>query len=139
MKILQSLFKPIKEFFTPIRIIVTALVIAFFWFMVLGDNGIYQFRKLLEMRTKQLTERQNLNTRIDQLTREKQILQNPEMLEMAIRSELGYVKPGEIVFERAKPKPAEPATTTTPTPADPAAPTPTPTPTTSRLEGQQQP
>ncbi len=113
---LKKTFAALSAFFTPVRLVVTVLVLAFFWFMVLGDNGIYQFRRLLEMRQRLLSERQTLNARIDQLTREKQILQNPEDLEMAIRSELGYIKPGEVVFEAAKP--AAPAAA--PAPAAPA-------------------
>ena len=106
---LKTTFAAISSFVTPVRLVVTTLVIAFFWFMVLGDNGIYQFRRLLEMRQRLLTERQTLNARIDGLTREKQILQNPEDLEMAIRSELGFIKPGEVVFEASKPPAQKPA------------------------------
>lgn len=109
MRMFRPTFAALSSFFTPVRLVVTALVLAFFWFMVLGDNGIYQFRRLLEMRQRLMGDRQTLNMRIDQLTREKQILQNPDDLEMAIRSELGFIKPGEVVFEASKPATPAPA------------------------------
>lgn len=84
---------------TPIRLAVIAILMAVFWFFVLGDQGIYQFRRLMEMKHKFLIERAKLNEEVDRLSQERGVLKNPENLEMIIRSELGYIKPGEILYE----------------------------------------
>lgn len=87
---------------TPVRIIVIASVAVFFWFVVLGDKGLYQMRRLIAMKNRLVSERQALNDEIDKLSAERQILSDPANLEMAIRSELGYIKPGEVIFEEKK-------------------------------------
>jgi len=89
---------------TPVRAVVVIAVVALFWFLVLGDQGIYQFRQLIEMKHRLLAERTKINEEIDSLTNEREMLKDPENLEMIIRSELGYIRPGEILFEE---KPAE--------------------------------
>lgn len=72
----------------------------FFCFVVLGDKGIYELRRVLDMKHSLISERKKLNDDIDRLAKEKDILSDPTNLEMTIRSELGYIKPGEIVFEK---------------------------------------
>ncbi len=84
---------------TPIRLAVIAILIATFWFFVLGDQGIYQFRRLMEMKHRFLIERAKLNEEVDRLSQERRLLKNPDNLEMIIRSELGYIRPGEILYE----------------------------------------
>lgn len=98
--ILAVLFK----YVTPVRLVVIVIVAAFFWFLIAGDQGIAQFRRLMDMKQRLLAERKALNEQIDKLTRERDLLSNPENLETIIRKELGFVKPGEIVFEE---KPAQ--------------------------------
>lgn len=84
---------------TPARVAAVAAVAAFFCFVVLGDKGIYTLRRVFDIKNRLLNERIKLNDDIDRLTKEKEILSDPANLEMTIRSELGYIKPGEIVFE----------------------------------------
>ncbi|MBN1282444.1 MAG: septum formation initiator family protein [Proteobacteria bacterium] len=91
---------------SPIRLAVSLAVLALFLFLVLGDKGIYQFRQLMEMKQRLMAERSGLNEEIDRLTRQKALLADPKNLEPTIRTELGYIKPGEILFEE---KPAEEA------------------------------
>lgn len=88
---------------TPVRIIVVVAVCAFFWFVVMGDQGLYQLERLLHMRNRLQQERQNLNDAIDALTQEKADLADPANLEPVIRDELGAIKPGEVIFEEKKP------------------------------------
>jgi cell division protein FtsB len=88
---------------TPIRLAVVAILVAVFYFLVLGDQGIYQLRRLVVMKHKLLAERTEQSAKIDRLTRERDELSNPANLEMHIRSELGHIKPGEVVFEEKKP------------------------------------
>ena len=90
------------RFLTPVRVIVIAVVGAFFWFVVLGDQGIYRRERLLEMKSRLTLENKALNDDIDRLTQEKRLLGDPANLEMVIRSELGYIRPGEVLFEEKK-------------------------------------
>lgn len=87
---------------TPVRLVVIVFVLAFFWFVVLGDKGVYQLRQLLNMKYKLLAERQKLNDDVERLSYEKEMLSDTNNLEMVIRQELGYIKPGEVVFEKKK-------------------------------------
>lgn len=91
--------KRILNIISPVRLVAIAAVVGIFLFVVLGDNGIYQFRRLMEMRTSLSAERARLNEDIDRLTRERAMLADPKNLEPTIRSELGYIRPGEILFE----------------------------------------
>lgn len=90
------------QFLTPVRIGVICAVILFFWFFILGDKGIYQLRNLMDMKNRLTAERQKLIEDIDKLSEEKKLLSDPKNLEMVIRKELGYIKPGEMVFEEKK-------------------------------------
>jgi cell division protein FtsB len=90
------------RFMTPLRLVVLAALAALFWIFIMGDQGAYQFRRLLEMRNRLLSERARLNADIDRLSRERDRLSDPENLEMVIRSELGYIKPGDVLFEEKK-------------------------------------
>jgi cell division protein FtsB len=103
-KFVEKIVPRIRGVLTPVRAVVIIAVVALFWFLVLGDQGIYQFRQLMEMKHRFLAERSKINEEIDSLTKEREMLRNPENLEMIIRSELGYIRPGEILFEE---KPAE--------------------------------
>ena len=91
--------KRILNFISPVRLVAIAAVVGIFLFIVLGDNGIYQFRRLMEMRNSLSAERASLNESIDRLTRERAMLSEPANLGPIIRSELGYIRPGEILFE----------------------------------------
>jgi cell division protein FtsB len=84
---------------TPIRLAVVAVLAVLFWFLVLGDQGIYQFRLLMEMKNRLMAERTKINEEIDKLSQERQFLKNPDNLEMIIRSELGHIRPGEVLYE----------------------------------------
>ncbi len=89
----------LRRVLTPVRLVVLIAVVAVFWFLVLGDQGIYQFRQLMEMKHRFEAERLKINEEIDALTRERELLKDPKNLEMIIRSELGYIRPGEMIFE----------------------------------------
>jgi len=82
--------------------VIIALVGVFFWIVVLGDKGVYHLRKLMDMKYRLTAERQTLSREIDELTEERQILSDPANLEMVVRQELGYIRPGEVVFEEKK-------------------------------------
>jgi cell division protein FtsB len=92
---------------TPARALALALVGIFFWWFILGDQGVYQLRRLIDMKNRLIRERSVLNDDIDSLKQEKELLSDPAKLEMVIRKELGYIRPGEIVFKEKKSTSAE--------------------------------
>lgn len=98
-RIITNVIAHILNILTPARLVVIAIVAFFFWFLAFGDQGAYQLRRLIEMKNSLLSQRQTLNDEIDRLTKDKEILSNPRNLEMVIRKELGYTRPGEIIFE----------------------------------------
>lgn len=95
----KKLHSKILEHLTPVRLVVIFVVGVLFWFFVLGDQGFYKFRRLMSMKHKLTQEQKVLNDEIDSLTKEKEILLDTTKLEPVIRAELGYVRPGEVVFE----------------------------------------
>jgi cell division protein FtsB len=99
---LKNVLSRMVGFWTPIRIAVFAIAALFFWFLAFGDQGLYQLRRLVEIRGNLLFDRQKQNDDIDSHTKEKEMLQDPVNTEMTIRRELGYIKPGEVVFEKKK-------------------------------------
>ncbi len=71
LKGLSSIF----EFLTPVRVIAFIGVVLFFGWFILGDQGIYQLRNLMDMNQKLIHEKSALNDEIDQLKREKTMLE----------------------------------------------------------------
>ena len=96
---IKKILSNILCFLTPTRSIVIVIVTAFFWFLAFGDQGVYQLKRLLDMKYALISEREELNDSIDLLQKEKNLLSDPKNLEPVIRKELGYIKPGEILFE----------------------------------------
>jgi len=99
IKAIVNILLRVLNILSPVRLVVVAVVFALFWFLALGDQGIYQLRRILEMRNRLIVERKELNDDIDRLTKERGLLSDPNNLEMVIRKELGYIRPGEIIFE----------------------------------------
>lgn len=98
----KHLLVQILNFLTPVRVMVFLFAGLFFWFLAFGDRGINQLRRLLQMKNQLKAEQTQVNDEVDRLTREKELLSNPANLEMEIRKELGYIRPGEIIFEEKK-------------------------------------
>lgn len=92
-------FTKVLAVLTPVRVIAFMVVAFFFWFLALGDQGVYQLKTLLHMKSELIGKREAVNTSIDELIKERELLKQPDKLEMIIRKELGYIKPGEIIFE----------------------------------------
>jgi cell division protein FtsB len=96
---LLHLFRTARMHLTPARILTFAVVGVIFWVFILGDQGVAQLQHLQEMKHRLLTVRHDLAVKIDRLSQERDLLSDPAHLEAPIRSELGYIRPGEIVFE----------------------------------------
>lgn len=90
------------NFLTPVRVIVFLFAGLFFWFLAFGDRGINELRRLIQMKNQLKADEVEVNDDIDRLTREKEFLSNPANLEMEIRKDLGYIRPGEIIFEEKR-------------------------------------
>ena len=89
-------------FLTPPRLLLIVGIAAFFWFLVLGDQGVYQLRKLQVMHDDLASQREKLKGEIESLTYEEKRLEDPRNLEYVIREELGMVKPGEVIFQEKR-------------------------------------
>ena len=83
------------------RLAVLFLFSVFLWFLVLGDQGLYHLKKLSNIRDQLLAKEIALTESNQNLRQQKILLGKPENLEMAIRHELGFIRPGEMVYRAA--------------------------------------
>lgn len=83
----------------PTRLILIALAFAFLWFIIWGDQGIYQRERLRFLKSKLQRETIQIEQDISKLEEEKELLNDEKHLESVIRKELGYIKPGETIYE----------------------------------------
>jgi cell division protein FtsB len=82
------------------RALVVFAGLAFFtWFAVFGDQGLYQLHRTARLKAQLKKEIARLKDKIAELKDKKALLNDPKHLELVIRQELGYVKPGEVVFQ----------------------------------------
>ena len=96
---MKQFLKAIFAVFTPLRIIITIAAVAFFWFLLFGDQGIYHLNRLAFMKKNLANQKETLKTDIERLSQEKELLRDPKNLEGVIRKELGYVRPGEVIYK----------------------------------------
>jgi cell division protein FtsB len=97
-------FKGVASFIRPIHLIAGIGLIVFFWFLIMGDQGLYSLRQLHELRDSLLTKRQRLTDDMEKMAKEKEMLEDPKNLEMIIRQELGYIRPGEVIYQEPETK-----------------------------------
>ena len=91
--------KCILKFFNPLRLLLILISMALLWFAIWGDKGIYEREKLRFIKAKLQEERVSLQNEIIRLNKEKELLKNKNLLEGVIRTELGYIRPGEVILE----------------------------------------
>ncbi len=101
---MKHLLRSIFSIFTPLRVGIVLGAAAFLWFLIFGDQGIYHLNKLSMMKKRLALQRETLKTDIEKLTREKTLLQDSKNLEPVIRKELGFIRPGEIVYQEKEEK-----------------------------------
>lgn len=101
---MKQIFRSIFQVFTPLRLAITAAAIVFFWFLLFGDQGIYHLNKLSLMKNRLATQKETLKSDIERLTQDKEMLKEPKNLEGVIRRELGYVRPGEVIYQEKAPE-----------------------------------
>lgn len=95
----MMLLRRFLDFLTPMRVGIALAALFFIWFFLLGDQGVVNLRKLLAMKERLQNEQHTLEHEIEDMTRQKELMSNPDNLEMVIRKELGAIKPGEVIFE----------------------------------------
>lgn len=78
-------------------------VLSFLWFAIFGDQGLYQLHKSIKLKKELREDIVRLKDRIEHLKQNKKLLNDKDHLELVIRQELGYVKPGEVVFHQMIP------------------------------------
>jgi len=96
-----STWKRFLTILSPLHLAVIVTIIALGWFTFFGDSGLFAHRNLSNENTELKNEVGNIKRQIDQLKSEKELLLDPVYLERIIRTELGYVKPGEVIFHLA--------------------------------------
>lgn len=85
----------------PVLLVLAAVF--FLWFAVFGEQGLYQLHKSIHLKKDLKNQRVELKKKIEGLERIKKLLNNRIYLEHVIRQELGYVKPGEVVYQQMNP------------------------------------
>lgn len=88
-----------RQWFNPIPFAAFVLVLITGWYMVFGDQGLLMLRQLRITQAELLNAEQAGVHRLHQLSEESERLKDPAYLEPIIRRDLGYVKPGEVVYQ----------------------------------------
>lgn len=96
---MKYFIKTTLEIFSPLRVGIILGIAVFLWFLLFGDQGIVELNKLSMMNKKLIYQKETLKTNIEKLTRDKASLSDPKNLEPVIRKELGYIRPGEILYQ----------------------------------------
>ena len=92
--------KGVYNFIRPVHIIGAIALVVFLWMLIMGDQGLFRLGQLHQLKSDLLDGRQRISDEIDEKAHEKQLLQDPKNLEMIIRKELGYIRPGEIIYQK---------------------------------------
>jgi cell division protein FtsB len=100
--VISRLITHIRTEWNPIQWIMMLLFVAFCWFAVFGNQGLYTYYSLSNTHKKLISEEKDMQVRLEELRREEKLLHDPRYLETIIRQELGYIRPGEIIYQLEK-------------------------------------
>lgn len=92
-------FRAWREWINPIPLVAIGLILFFGWLMIFGDEGLLTLQQLRQTERQSLKKEQELTHRLDRLHTEIERLKDPAYLEVLVRKEFGYVKPGETVYQ----------------------------------------
>lgn len=84
----------------PIQWLMLALFVAFSAYTVFGHKGLYTYYSNRQTKQQLLQHEEELKLKVTTLKREIELLHEPKYLETVIRQELGYIKPGEVIFQQ---------------------------------------
>lgn len=96
--LLYHLYKPLSAI-SPFHIGVAAIVIILSWYTIFGNQGLYRLYELKLENRRMKEEILNLKDEIKAREKQMALFSDPTYLETIVRQELGYVKPGEIIFQ----------------------------------------
>ncbi len=96
---MKRLLRTFLNIFTPLRMGIIVGMSIFISFLIFGDQGVLQLNKLVYLKNNLVKKRNTLQKNIEDLKNEKKMLHDPKNLELVIRKELGFIKPGEIVYQ----------------------------------------
>lgn len=96
---MRRFFHILFQIVTPVRLAVILIAATFFLLLIFGDQGIIQLHKLALMKKQLIEKKTTLKSDINKLTNEKKLLHDNKHLEFVIRDELGFIKPGEIIYQ----------------------------------------
>ncbi|PIU57592.1 MAG: hypothetical protein COS89_04140 [Deltaproteobacteria bacterium CG07_land_8_20_14_0_80_38_7] len=99
---MRLVIKKLKAILSPLRIIIIFGVFIFLILLVLGDQGVLHLNKLLYMKKDLTAQQHSLQLSIEKLSKTKNQLNDPKILEFVIRKELGFIKPGEIIYQKKR-------------------------------------
>lgn len=100
--LISRLITHIRTEWNPIQWVMLLLFVAFCWFAVFGNQGLYTYYSLRTTHQNLIAENSALQARLEDLRREEKGLHDPRYLETVIRQELGYIRPGEVVYQMEK-------------------------------------
>ena len=84
----------------PIQWRMMLMFLVFFGYTVFGHKGLYTFYSNRQMERQLLQKEEALQVKVAQLKREAELLHDPKYSEMVILQELGYIRPGEVIFQQ---------------------------------------
>lgn len=93
-----------RGWINPVPLAAVALTLVFGWLTIFGNQGLVTWQRLGEERARLEREATLLAERRRALEEEDRQLDDPAYLEPIIRRELGFVRPGEIVFQFPEPR-----------------------------------
>ncbi len=97
-----------REWINPIPLAAIGLILIFGWLMIFGDEGLLTLQRLAQTERTLLKTEQELTHRLERRHTEIERLKDPVYLEMLVRKEFGYVKPGETVYQFPAAEPVSP-------------------------------
>lgn len=100
--VVSRLITHIRDEWNPIQWILMLLFLAFCWFVVFGNQGLYTYYSLRNTHENLISESKDMLARLEDLRREEKLLHDPLYIETIIRQELGYIRPGEVVYQMEK-------------------------------------
>ncbi|MBI2345702.1 MAG: septum formation initiator family protein [Deltaproteobacteria bacterium] len=83
----------------PLPVVGLLIIGIFGWLIIFGDQGLLTWRALSNTQADLSRDETRLTEKVHALELEIERLEDPYYLEPIIRRELGYVRPGETVFQ----------------------------------------
>jgi cell division protein FtsB len=93
LRILTDWLRRWRTWFNPIPVVI------FMWLLIFGDQGLVMLHQLQETKTSLTTKAAKQKQHLEELQVESERLHDPKYLEPVIRRKLGYIRPGETVYQ----------------------------------------